>query len=187
MFDLSAEKAVHAAAYLVEKAGGHIQRRQLCRLLYLCERTFLLLHGDSFTGDRIVAMRDGPALEGCLAILSASELSDPWSRWLEFGDEETILSRKKNEDSSGTSIEDFDALSAADVDVLDHVFERYGSLTREEFLGISPEWQEPSEVSSPIDLEALLMHHGKSQERARAIAEQVRESEELREYLRQFT
>ena len=112
---LETEKAVHAAAYLVEKAGGHIRRRQLCRLLYLCERTFLLLHEDSFTGDRIVATKDGPALEGCLAIFSASELSDPWSRWLEFGNEETVRSRKGTEDSSGTSVEDFDALSVADV------------------------------------------------------------------------
>ena len=183
---LETEKAVHAAAYLVEKAGGHFRRRQLCRLLYLCERTFLLLHEDSFTGDRIVATKDGPALEGCLAIFSASELSDPWSRWLEFGNEETVRSRKGTEDSSGTSVEDFDALSVADVDVLDQVLDRYGSLTREEFLNVSPEWQKPSEASSPIPLETLLMHHGKSPEKARAVAEQVRETEELREYLRQF-
>ena len=184
---LDIEKTVHAAAYLVEKAGGCLRRRQLCRLLYLCERTFLLLHGDSFTGDRIVATKDGPELEECQGILSASELHDPWSRWLEFGNEETVLSRKGTGNFSGTSVEEFDTLSVADVKVLDQVFEQYGSLTREEFLDISPERQEPSGAASPIDLEALLMRHGKSPERARAIAEQVRETEAIREYLRQFT
>ena len=77
---LDIEKAVHAAAYLVEKAGGRLRRRQLCRLLYLSERTFLLLHSDSFTGDQIVATKDGPALEESQGILDASELHDPWSR-----------------------------------------------------------------------------------------------------------
>lgn len=183
---LDIEKAVHAAAYLVEKAGGRLRRRQLCRLLYLSERTFLLLHSDSFTGDRIVATKDGPALEECQGILSASELHDPWSRWLEFGDEETVLNRKMTDNPSGTSIDDFDALSVAEVKVLDQVFEQYESLTRESFLDISPEWQEPSGAASLIDLEALLMHHGKSPGQARAIAEQVRENEAVREYLRQF-
>ena len=183
---LDIEKAVHAAAYLVEKAGGCLWRRQLCRQLYLSERTFLLFHSDSFTGDPIVATKDGPALEECQGILSASELHDPWSRWLEFGDEETVLSRNRSGNSTGMLVEDFDALSLADVKVLDQVFEQYESLTREAFLDISPERQEPSGAASPIDLEALLMRHGKSLEQARAIAEQVRETEAIREYLRQF-
>ena len=42
---LETEKAVHAAAYLDEKAGGHIRRRQLCRLLYLCAAAVLGLFG----------------------------------------------------------------------------------------------------------------------------------------------
>ena len=112
---LDIEKAVHAAAYLVEKAGGCLRRRQLCRQLYLSERTFLLFHSDSFTGDRIVATKDGPALEERQGILSASELHDPWSRWLEFGDEETALSRNRSGNSTGMLVEDFDALSLADL------------------------------------------------------------------------
>ena len=56
------EKTVQAAALIARHHGGRISRLRLLKLLYLADRASLGASGRMITGDRIVAMENGPVL-----------------------------------------------------------------------------------------------------------------------------
>ena len=53
-------KAAEAAAFLLFMAGGKLPLIKLVKLLYLAERLSLQRYGEPLTGDRLVAMPNGP-------------------------------------------------------------------------------------------------------------------------------
>jgi hypothetical protein len=55
-------KAAEAAAFMLFKAGGKLPLIKLVKLLYLAERLSLQRYGEPLTGDRLVAMPNGPVL-----------------------------------------------------------------------------------------------------------------------------
>jgi hypothetical protein len=54
------ERALQAAAYLLEKNGGEMSLQRLLSLLYIAEREMLAEHGEPLFGGRYVATEDGP-------------------------------------------------------------------------------------------------------------------------------
>src|SRR5260221_5786815 len=60
-FSFNERKAVQAAGRLVANAGGEINYLALMKLLYLIDREALIRFGKPITGDKVVAMKHGPA------------------------------------------------------------------------------------------------------------------------------
>ena len=56
------EKITHMAAYLIRALGGRASRLQLLKLMYLADRQSFDDRGHSISGDRFVAMKQGPVL-----------------------------------------------------------------------------------------------------------------------------
>ena len=65
-FIFDERKAAQAAAHLLRRHGSSMPYIKLIKLLYLADRQSLIETGYTITGDQLVAMSDGPALNRVL-------------------------------------------------------------------------------------------------------------------------
>ena len=79
-FDL--KKTIQAAAVLAIAHDGLISRLRLLKLLYMADRETLASIGDTITGDRVVAMENGPVLSNTYDLIKDG--TDSARRWNEY-------------------------------------------------------------------------------------------------------
>ncbi|WP_133510573.1 Panacea domain-containing protein [Candidatus Thiosymbion oneisti] len=143
-------KAAQMAAYLLHKRGGTMSHLKLMKLLYLADREAMDRYGAPISGDLLVAMPHGPALSNTLNHMDGDVESSPggWTDWI--SDQADYELRLRNP----VSPEDLDELSEAELDVLDAVWEQFGSMGRWVLRDYThthcPEWEDPRGSSNPI-------------------------------------
>ncbi len=79
-FRFDYHKAVQAAGVLLDADDGQMEYMRLLKLLYIADRELLAETGRTLTGDRVVAMKNGPVLSHLYdTIKGQTAHSDQWS------------------------------------------------------------------------------------------------------------
>lgn len=181
MFDV--RKATQVAAYLLWKRGGRMSYLKLMKMMYIAERQFLLQYGERLTGDKMVSMPRGPVLSETYDCFL--EGRDYWNSWITNPGNYDLALVGSVSVNQNDPLDTFDELSVAEKNVLDSVFDQFGSSNRWELVRLlhdpeyCPEWEDPNGSSYPIHIDSLLMKNGKTKGESDSILEKLREEEDL--------
>lgn len=160
------QPATEAAARLLQRAGGSLPYMKLLKLLYLADRKALLELGRPITFDRYVSMKHGPVLSQTYDLMVAEEAPGEHSYWREY------ISEPHDYDVQLRGHAPRGALSPAQEEVLDAVFEEFGHMDKWKLVNVThklPEWKDPHGSSIPIALRDVLRAGGMDDEEAEAI------------------
>ncbi len=178
---LNERKVSQMAAYFLYKRGGRMSHLKLMKLLYLADRESLRLHGLSMTGDCLVSMPHGPVLSMTLNLMDGDVESGP-NGW------EDLITAKENHELSlknSLLLDALDELSKADTDVLESIWNQFGSMSRWEIRDYThqhcPEWEDPLGSSRPISFEKLFQSLGRSADEAKRLADYIDEQQHIDE------
>ena len=150
------DRATQVAARLTKLGGGTINHVKLIKLMYLVERTALVKHGRLVTFDWLISMRHGPVLSATLNCINDSVAPNESERsyWHRY------ISARENNEVSLVAEPLTDALSPAEVAIIDDTHARYGWMETWALVDWChqhlPEWQDPGSSRLPIDLRAIL-------------------------------
>jgi uncharacterized phage-associated protein len=153
-FRFDARRAAAAAAYLLKLHGGELNHMKLIKLLYVADRTSLDRFGRPIVGDRYVSMKHGPVLSRVYNFIKEEDgTPSVWSVLIERGPDKMTVRLLDNDPS-------FDALSAADLEILEEIAALYKEwnqyklrdMTHQEF----EEWQNPGTSSRELPVERVL-------------------------------
>lgn len=167
------EKTTEAAARLLKRRGGRMSHLKLIKLLYLLDREAYVRWGRPVTHDSYVSMPHGPVLSFTLDLINEPEYSEG-AYWHRF-----ISPKADHEVSLATATIPNEHLSAAEEELIDEVFAKYGHLSRWELRDLAhtlPEWEDPNGSSRPIDPAEILKSAGYSDEQIRDIENDLAES-----------
>ena len=85
-------KTTQAAAVLLALDDDSMDRMRLLKLLYIVDRELLAESGRTLTGDRAVAMKNGPVLSRIYDLIKGTELSPAdWGRYLRSAGYKVVL------------------------------------------------------------------------------------------------
>lgn len=166
-------KVAQMAAYLISKGGERMSHLKLMKLLYLADREAMSQYGIPLSGDRIVSMPHGPVLSMTLNLMDGDTESteNGWEAW---------ISDKENHELSTVrpvARNDLNELSAADVDVLDIVWTKFGGMTKYQIRDFThqhcPEWKDPHGSSFPIEYEDVFVALGRTHDQAIELAANI--------------
>ena len=153
MFD--ERKVAQMAAYFLQRQGGEMAILKLMKLLYLSERESLNRYGMPMTGDFVVSMDHGLVLSNTLNLANGTSIEsveDGWDSW---------ISPREGYDTKlkvQTCADDFDELSEADMEILEHTWKEFGDFDK---------WQLRNYTHTPlkngkIHTEHQSQHHTKA-------------------------
>jgi len=153
-FVFSAEKAAQVASFFLKKAPSKsLTRLKLLKLMYLADRESLHRRGFPITGDKAVAMDNGPVLSEVYDLIKGCGPSD--SRM------DVVLA---NDPRDGK-------LSENDLVLLDDTFNQFGNMTARQLSKYThglEEWKETHApgTSKKIELSTIVAAIGKDTEEA---------------------
>lgn len=168
-----------AAFFLAKTPGKRMPYLKLMKLLYLSDREAMRTHGRPMTGDRLVSMPHGPVLSQTLDLMAGHTESrtGAWEEWVADQEAYELSLRRSPADVP------LDELSAADRDVLNLVWQRFGAMGKWQIRDWThthcPEWQDPQGSSLPISYGALAQALGFDAEAGEALAGQIAEDEAI--------
>ncbi len=146
---------------------------KLMKLLYLSDRECFRQNGFSMSGDLMVSMKHGPVLSDTLNLINGFEQSEP-------GGWDSMISTKKNHQVAvkpEVSLECLFELSRADREIMDSVWEQFGNMNQWDLVKYThencPEWQDPGDSSSPIELDTLFKALGFSEVEAKELKKEI--------------
>lgn len=127
--------------YLLKKLGT-AGKVKLIKLLYLADKYHLIRYGRTVTNDDYYAMQHGPVGTTVKDLLSLSDfLSDEEKQYTS-----ELLTQIGDNDFKANDVEiDYDMLSETDIEALDFVYEKYGSMGTWELRNYThsyPEWSQ---------------------------------------------
>ena len=160
-FRFKFERSLQAAAYFVRLAGGEMHSIHLLKLLYIADREYLVKYGEMITGDRVCAMKHGPVLSNILNLIKGRvPRSDEWARHLQTLPESHRV-RLIDDPRTGS-------LCRASRELMDDVFDRYGSMPRFQLRDLThrfPEWKAyyTKKTSTTIPWEEILRLQGREE------------------------
>ena len=168
--------AAQAAAHLLRRHGGPMPSAKLVRLLYLVDRRGFVETEYPTTGDRFVAMPDGPALAR-ISDLIAGERRDGESPWnvsvSPFPDGCVTASGPCGEDR----------LSDYDRALIGGVLDEFGAMDDEALaahMRALPEWTAPAGPCADIDPRVILRDIGYSEDDIAAVESELADAHWLR-------
>lgn len=175
-------KTAQMAAYLLLKRGGRMSHMKLIKLLYMADRESCDRSGFPMSGDTMVSLKYGPVLSSTLNILNGEPSSSgEWSHFIsQKQDHQVGLVKSVQED-------DLDELSVADKEILDFIWDKFGSMTRWDLVKYThdenncPEWEDPKESSKPIEVVKLFEALGNTKAEAKKKAQAIEEQSALEE------
>lgn len=92
IFRFNFEKALQAAAILLDLDGGRMERIRLLKLLYIADRELLAETGRPLTGDQAVAMPHGPVLSHVFDLIRGqSARAGEWGRFIRSENHSVVL------------------------------------------------------------------------------------------------
>jgi uncharacterized phage-associated protein len=167
-------KVAQMAAYLLKRRGGTMSHLKLIKLLYLADREALNSYGASISGDSFFSLPNGPVLSRTLNLMAGVIESETqgWETWISDRAEHQVSLRQDFE------LDALDYLSRADIDILDSVWQQFGTMTRWQLVeythsGNCPEWENPNGSSAPISNIKIFSALGKSTEDATLLASDI--------------
>jgi len=120
-FDFDADKALAATAYLAGHTGESMY--PIFKMLYLVDRLHLERYGRPVTGDRYVAMKEGPApsaIYDCMKVLRGDR------QFSTCPNAEAFLEvNPRTHDVSVRKMPEMDVMSATDMECLEAIIEAY--------------------------------------------------------------
>ncbi len=171
---LNERKVAQMAAYLIRKDGERMPHLKLMKLLYLSDREAMARYGYPMTGDAVVAMPHGPVLSMTLNLMDGDVESQPdgWESWISAKENHEVSLR-----DAAFRAEALDELSAADIEILDSIWQKFGHMGKYEIRDYThrhcAEWQDPKGSSYPIPMQRIFTALGHSNEEAAALAANV--------------
>lgn len=118
-FEFEPEKALAATAYLAAQTGETMY--PILKMLYLVDRLHLERYGRPVTGDRYVAMKEGPAPSAIYDCMKYLRGDRQFSRCPNA--EDYLQVNKETHDVSVVKMPDTDVLSATDMECLEAIVE----------------------------------------------------------------
>lgn len=172
------KKLIDAINYLLARNGGSLNYTKLIKLLYLADRKALTDWAFTITGDRYYALKNGPVLSQTFDLIKGKAETDIQSLWDEFFYTDGYDLIGENVDRPQNS------LSPIEEEILEQIDNQYKSLSYQKMIDIvhttdvCPEWNDPSQGSSPITLEDILKTTGKTEAEIKAILDEYYSNEE---------
>ena len=177
-------RAAEAAAFLLFRAGGTLPLIKLVKLMYLAERLSFKRYGEPLTGDRLVAMPNGPVLSLTYEHINGARPSvqGGWETWVSDRAGHVVALRDASKIRSPE--QDLQRLSDSDLEVLSEVWNEFGHWDRWDLVSYThsdacPEWQDPDGSSTAIPYSLLLNKLGYSEDQASAMSERLGEQRRL--------
>lgn len=177
-------RTAEAAAYLLYRAGGRLPLIKLLKLLYLAERLSLQKYGEPITGDRLVAMPNGPVLSMTYDHMNGAlpSMEGGWESWI--ADRAGHQVSLRDESKIRSPEQDLMRLSDSDLEVLSEVWSGFGHWDRWDLVKYThsdacPEWTDPDGSSKPISYELLFSKLGYSDEQTQALVGRLNEQRVL--------
>lgn len=175
------KKAAQVAAYFIHHLGGRIEVLKLMKLMYLAERESLARYGEPITGDKLVSMKHGPVLS--ITLDHMNDFIDSgeggWNDWISDRENHFLALNNSEENILESLLE----LSDADIDILSHVFKKYGKMSAYEIRDYThehcDEWEDPNDSSAPIPYGRILKYVGYTSESATNISQRIDEQHKL--------
>lgn len=171
------KKAGQLVYYFLSKAGerkGNITKLRLAKWLYLAERNSYKEFGEPMIGDRLAAMRHGPATSELVAIIEGKSRkfdADIYKDIISVVRENGHQYVKLVPECQYKSIDDLDRFSEAEIELLDSIWNEYGrwsAVRLENHLHDTkffPEWNwKEGDGTNWIDIETILRVVGFSQD-----------------------
>lgn len=155
----NARKAAQVIAYLAAKSPNwRLHVVKAVKLVYLADRENISRTGFPILDEGRVSMPHGPVNSTTYSHLNGEfDLEDcGWSEFLRNRSDHQVSVKKSALES------DWDELSDAEIDCLDEVWKRFGSMTEWELRDWThkrqnvPEWEDPLGSSTTIPLERLM-------------------------------
>jgi hypothetical protein len=153
LLNFNIDKAIAAAAYLIERDGGKSDMFPLVKKLYYSDRSALVAWGNSVTGDSFASLAKGPIVSTIYDLMKgkgkASDLVK-WNNAIERTPPHTIRVRKKPNQG---------VLSERELEILEKSRVKINSIhgTIADWLHDNcPEWENPGRSSKPIDPSTIL-------------------------------
>lgn len=166
------DKTTQAAAYLLRLRGGSMAYMKLIKLLYVADRITLLKYGRPITYDYYFSLDKGPILSRTLDLITEGPQNGINGYWNMFISKPIGYEVQLSGDDCPV-----DELSEAECGVLDHVFNRLGSLNRWALVDMLhqylPEWQDPHGSSLPIDYTDIFEAENRDHSEANEIEAEV--------------
>jgi uncharacterized phage-associated protein len=157
----NARKAAQVVAFFAKAQGGQINVLKAVKLVYLADREAMKAFDAPILCDNFVSMDFGPV--NSLTLNQINGTADDDTGWDEFITDRaghTVGLRNKN-----IKIQELDELSAAELKVLNFIWERFGKMDRFELADYThkncPEWEDPKGSSMRIPLERIFKYLGK--------------------------
>lgn len=153
-------KAIHAAAYLLGRSGGHLEKLKLIKLLYLAEREHFGRYEEPLFWDELYSLPHGPI---CSATLNCIDMV------IYRSDAENYIFLSGNRNVHrvrGVCDNALDHLSDVDRAVLDDVWQEHGSKTASQLRNFThqhcAEYTETDRSRVAISYESILSATGSS-------------------------
>lgn len=165
-------KASQLAAYLLSKSkNGELFLLKLMKLMYLVDREAMARLGRPVTFDQYVSMKHGPVLSNVLNLMNAMT-RDREGHWAAM-----ISARNGNKLRISDDCEvAFGALSEAELEIADQVYDEYAGIPRFELAELThqlEEWKDPHGSAIPIRYEDIFAAVGYGKDEIEGIMEDL--------------
>jgi uncharacterized phage-associated protein len=156
----NARKAAQVIAYFASKSPNHrLHVVKAAKLVYLADRESIARTGFPILDEGRVSMRHGPVNSTTYSHINGEyDLDDcGWSEFLRDRSNHQVSVKRKAAAES-----DWDELSDAEIECLDGVWERFGTMDEWSLARWThkrtnvPEWEDPGNSSYPIPLERIM-------------------------------
>lgn len=171
-FNFNPKKSTQAAAYLLNRNAGDMDKYIWIKMLYLADRAALEKWEEPITGDFPSSMQFGPVLSNIYDLTKGDcpRFREDWEPFFADADAENRGSLKAD---PGT-----DELSRAELAVLDAVFEKFHNYTfaqMKAFCHALGEYEDVGRGSKSLPFERILAALGKSPEQIEDVSQRCRE------------
>ena len=161
-FAFNPKKTAQAAAILLQRNGGDMDKYLFIKMLYLADRKAIEKWEEPITGDAAASMQHGPVLSNVYDLTKGDCPGGRthWEPFIQDADEET--NRIVLQSDPGV-----DELSKGEIAILETVHEQFKNYTWKQMRDFShalPEYEEVGNGSKPIRTESILSALGKTRE-----------------------
>ena len=172
-FNFNPKKSTQAAAYLLKRNDGDMDKYLWIKMLYLADRAALEKWEEPITGDFPSSMPLGPVLSNIYDLTKGDcpRFREDWEPFISDTDTDTNRVSLKTDPGTGE-------LSRAELAVLDAVFTKfrnYSFAQMRDFCHALGEYEAVGKTSKPLPFERILQALGKSPEQIEDVSQRCRE------------
>lgn len=166
-------KATQLACCLLQRVGGSLHQVSLMKLLYFVDRESLNRWKYSITSDDYFSMEEGPVLSQTYDLIKRAipRSGDYW---------ESYIDERQGADVVLLKEPDYDALTEAEIELADEIFDRFGHMSKVELVDYAhkncPEWRNPQDVGEKrlaLNTKDILLGLGMTGDEAQLVIDEL--------------